>query len=368
MSDIPSETESQNHPRTWLVIGDKLGDNAQVQIIADALGWPVEVRRLHFLEQYQLGKPRFAASLYHLDHERSDALEPPWPDLILTVGRRPSMAALWIREQSQDRTRLVILGRPKRWLDRFELIVSPSQYRLPRRPNVLNLELPLIRIDTERVAQGGAEWAERFASFDRPLFALLVGGETKPFVFDAEVARDLMRRTAEMVAREQGSLYVTTSRRTPEAVVAALEAALPPNALLHKWTPGATENPYLGLLAHADRFIVTGDSVSMMIEVARLGRPLAIFPLPVRRDPITRAREGLARILHDPDRPQRRLGDLLYRIGLVRYSRDLREIHRQLIRQGSAVPLGEPFPAGGPPLQDELEKVVERIREVAART
>jgi mitochondrial fission protein ELM1 len=367
MNDARSETRSQDHPRTWLVIGDKLGDNAQVQIIADALGWPVEVRRLHFLEQYQLGKPRFAASLYHLDHERSDTLEPPWPDLVLTVGRRPSMAALWIREQSEGHTRLVILGRPKRWLDRFELILAPSQFRLPPRPNVLKLKLPLIRIDPERVRRGGEEWSARLASLQKPLFALLVGGETKPFVFDAEVARDLIRRTLAAVEAEGGSLYVTTSRRTPEAVVGALKEGLPAGARMHEWTPGATENPYLGLLDHADRFVVTGDSMSMMIEVARLGKPLAIYALPVRRDPRTRVREGLSRMLHDPDRPGSRLGDLLYRLGLVRYSRDLGEIHRQLIRQGSAVPLGEPFPASGPPLDDELREVVERVRAAADR-
>src|SRR5687768_10855719 len=33
-------------PRVWLLIGDKLGDNAQVQVLADALGWPYEVRQV----------------------------------------------------------------------------------------------------------------------------------------------------------------------------------------------------------------------------------------------------------------------------------------------------------------------------------
>jgi hypothetical protein len=32
-------------PRVWLVIGDKPGDNAQVEIIAKRLGWPFEIKR-----------------------------------------------------------------------------------------------------------------------------------------------------------------------------------------------------------------------------------------------------------------------------------------------------------------------------------
>ena len=48
------------------------------------------------------------------------------------------------------------------------------------------------------------------------------------------------------------------------------------------WSPEAEDNPYLGLLALADRFVATGDSISMMTEVVRLKKPLAIYPLPVR--------------------------------------------------------------------------------------
>ena len=43
--------------------------------------------------RYVDGKPWVRPSLHHIDLARSDALEPPWPDLIITVGRRPSMAA-----------------------------------------------------------------------------------------------------------------------------------------------------------------------------------------------------------------------------------------------------------------------------------
>ena len=47
-------------PRTWLILGDKAGDNAQVRIIADALGWPYQLKELVFQARYVLGKPRFA--------------------------------------------------------------------------------------------------------------------------------------------------------------------------------------------------------------------------------------------------------------------------------------------------------------------
>ena len=109
-----------------------------------------------------LGKPTFAPGLDHLDPVRSDPLAPPWPDLILTIGRRPSMAALWVQDQSGGRTRIVLVGRPKRWAERFALIVAPSQFKIPPRDNLLQLDLPLMRADPEAVAgpppRGASAW------------------------------------------------------------------------------------------------------------------------------------------------------------------------------------------------------------------
>ncbi len=366
----PSSGVDSPPPRVWLVVGDKLGDNAQVEIIADALGWPVERRRLQFLEPYVYGKPRFKPSLYHIDRERSDPLEPPWPDLVLTVGRRPSMAAMWIRKQSGGRTKVIIIGRPKRMMDQFALAIATPQYRLPNRPNVLQLELPLMRVDESRIAAESEVWRERFAAFPRPLTALLVGGQTKPFVFDGKVARDLAAAATRVNERDGGMLYVTTSRRTLPEVVDALEAGLPEGSRLFRWTPDAAENPYQALLGFADRFIVTGDSISMMVEVARLGKPLAIFPLPVRADPWTRIREHLAGLLHPSSESGERrgppgwLGDRLYDLNLVNYSRDFSRLHEKLMERGLAVRLGEPFPPTAERAPDDLSRVVERIKSV----
>jgi mitochondrial fission protein ELM1 len=354
MVDPPAWT-----PRTWLLIGDKLGDNAQVKVLADALGWPFEVRQLFPKPEWVLGKPAFEPGLHHLDMERSAKLAPPWPDLILTIGRRPSMAALWVQDRSGGRTKIVLVGRPKRWAERFALIVAPSQFRIPPRDNLVQLALPLMRADPAAVAAAGTAWRARLAGLARPLTAVLIGGETKPFRFDGDAARDLLRELERIRARDGGTLYLTTSRRTRQGVVEALTSGLPAGALLHRWSAETgAENPYLGLLAHADRFVVTGDSVSMMVEVASLGRPLAIFPLPVGRGLADRARGAAARLAGSTGG----LAHLLHRLGIAGYARDLGAIHRLLYQRGLAVPLGESFRAPAGPLADELTPVVRRIR------
>lgn len=323
-------------PRTWLVLGEKAGDNAQARVIADALGWPCETRRIVMLERWRIGKPRVRASLEHVDRERSDALEAPWPDLVLTIGRRLSMVALWIREQSQGRTRIALIGQPRRLADRFDLILASAQYPGPPRPNVLRLGLPLMRVDPDAVAAAARTWEPRLAGLRRPLTAVLVGGPTKPLRLDASVARELASRA--VAVADGGTLYVTTSRRTPPEVADALAASLPAGSPVYRFG-SAGENPYLALLGLADRFVVTSDSLTMMVEVARLGRPLAIFALPTAK------------------------GRFFGRLGR---KRDLEAVPQLLLSRGLAVRLGEPFRAPAGPTPDDLPLVVERMRALAA--
>ena len=359
-----AETPRPASPRIWLVLGDKLGDNAQVEAIADALGLPCERKTLRFKPAYRQGKPAFKASLYHVDPEASDRLEPPWPDLVLTIGRRPSMAALWVRRQSGGRARLVLIGRPKRHAEEFDLIVSTPQYLIPERPNVVRLSLPLMRADPAAIRAEAARWEDRLGALPRPLTAVLVGGPTKPFRLDAGVARDLVARVAESLG-QSGSLFFSTSRRTPPEVVEALAAALPANAELFSWQPDRPDNPYLALLGLADRCVVTGDSMSMMVEALRAGRPLVIYPLPTGDRGLRRAVAG-ALAPTRPGTPATVITEGLYRLGLVGYGRDLTALHGELIGRGLAAPIGAQPPRPPAEIPDDLGKVVARIEALIA--
>jgi hypothetical protein len=180
------------------------------------------------------------------------------------------------------------------------------------------------------------------------------------------------RRLIDMIERSsrggEGTLFVTTSRRTPAKVVEALAEMLPPGGHLYRWDPAATDNPYLALLGLADRFVVTGDSISMIVEVARLGKPLAIFPLPVKSASHRRLRKLVANVLRPLADGEARggflgwLSDVLYNLNLVTHPRDFAALHRQLIERGLAVKLGDPFPSKAPQVPDEVLRVVERIR------
>ncbi|MDX1575704.1 MAG: ELM1/GtrOC1 family putative glycosyltransferase, partial [Kiloniellales bacterium] len=252
-------------PRVWLVLGDKPGDNRQAEVVAEALGWPCERKRLVMRARYVQGKPRVRPSLHHIDAARSDPLEPPWPELVITVGRRPSMAALWIREQSGGRSKIVQIGKPSGRIEWYDLVIAGAEVVLPPLPNVLSLTLPLMQVDEASLAAAAELWRPRLAELPRPLIGYLIGGPTEPYVYDGAMADRLLDRARQHIAETGGTAYFTTSRRTPADLMAALRAGLPKGAHLFAWAPDASDNPYLGLLALADGFVVTGDSISMMV-------------------------------------------------------------------------------------------------------
>ena len=119
--------------------------------MADALGWPYEVRQVFPKAEWVLGKPKFVPGLDHLDLARSAPLDAALarPDRHGRAGgrRRPPCGC---RTRAAGRSRIVLLGRPKRWAERFALIVAPRQFKIPPRDNLVQLDLPLLRADPAR--------------------------------------------------------------------------------------------------------------------------------------------------------------------------------------------------------------------------
>jgi len=366
--DAPSAVQ----PRLWVLTSKKLGDNAQVLAIANALGWPYDIKYLEFTGLNHFHFRFFGPSLKKVNLEKSTSLTPPWPDLVLTIGRRATPVALWIRRQSQGRTKLVQVGQSRVGVEHFELVIGNPQYHLPESPNLLRLSLPLLYTNAAAIAEAAAIWRPQFAHLPRPWTALFLGGSTAPFTLDIQAARDLMHKIAPFIAHDGGSLLITTSRRTASEVAAFIEAETPAAGFFYRWSPNNPNNPYRGILGLADRFIVTGESISMLVEVVRQRKPLAIYPLPTRT---TTTRLFCRRFLQQLFFPLGRtikarrglretIGDTLVRLGVMEYRRDFLLLHQRLIEQGSAVWLGEPFPVTPPAPPDELPFVVERIREL----
>jgi len=262
----------------WVLAGRKAGDNTQLLALAEALGWPFEVKRIRNRTYELLTNRLLGATLAGVDRKSSDSLEPPWPDLVLTAGRRNEPVARWVRKQSGGKTRLVHVGRPWAPLECFDLIVTTPQYNLPDRPNVLTVDLPLHGLTRKVLDQLRDQWSPRFSHLPEPRWVVLLGGNSGPFVFTPDRARRLACWLNVRAGGAGGSVLVTDSARTPTAAYEAFLGELAVPVHVYHWG-SQEENPYRGYLAVADRLVVTGESMSMLAEAAAAGRPMYIFDL-----------------------------------------------------------------------------------------
>lgn len=368
---VTSETRPGSPcPRTWVMMGHKAGDNSQILALAEGLGWPFEIKRLVYRPTELLTNLLAPLTLLGIVGSRSSPLAPPWPDLIISAGRRNEPPCRWIQAHADQRVRLVHVGRPWARIENFDLIVTTPQYRLPKRPNVLHNTAPLQRVADQRLREAASIWAPRLAHLPRPYTAVMVGGNAGPYVLDRDAATLLGRSASAFAKARGGSLLISTSARTPKKVIPALEAAIDCPAHFFRWSRDAAENPYLGYLALADAIIVTCESMSMLTEACATLKPVYMFDLhtgPENRWGLLESLIGKVdtswwrRIL------RLRLQPLVFRIAFVigptRMTRDVRIIHRQLQEQGRAVWLGEPFPKGPPPAPlDDVPRAVARVK------
>ncbi len=286
-------------------------------------------------------KPRVRPTIRHLDVVASDPLGPPWPDAVLTIGRDLSLVALWIKQQSGGRTRVALFNAAKGRASAFDLIVLPPYYRASGHSNELQIRMPLIGIDPSQVEAAHAAFAAQFDVLQRPLSVLLLGGDMGLRKLDPNFAISVLGTMQQSFA-SSGSIYVSASRRTPNKVAVALEAHLRPQDRLFRWGTPDIENPYLGLLAHGDNFVVTADSLSMIIEVARLGKPMMIAEPSIRTG----------------------LTGWWDRLAVAFRARDLRRAIVPLYESGHAAVLGKVFSRPAEPLPDDTARVAERLRQL----
>ena len=336
-------------PLVWVLLGHKAGDNNQVTALSENLGFPVVEKHMRYRSTELWTNLFLGPNLLGIRKASAAQLHPPWPRLVITAGRRNEPVARWIQRQAEHPVRLVHIGRPRAHLDSFDLIITTPQYRLEGYGNVMTVDLPLQHIDADHLEAATAIWRGRLSHLPEPRIAVLVGGESGGFHLDRSKARRLGQAVDRLAQELGGSLLISTSARTPRHAAGELSAELRSPYFLFDWHPEASENPYMAFLAIADRFVVTGESMSMLAEACATRRPVYIFDMADKsgmagdRGPVA-AMVRLGNALRYKALTHR----LAQRFAPKRMRRDVGRLHQSLIGAGRAVWLGQTFPSAKP--------------------
>ncbi len=305
----------------WIATDGAIGNEKQCLALAHYLGVAAEVFRIRLRHPWEELAPRLVwRADSALDGELRARLDGDLPALMITCGRRSTLASLAVKARSAGRTRTVHVLNPRLNPARFDRVVCPRHDRLSG-PNVIATRGALHLVDEATLAEAREVWRARLEPLAPPRIAVLIGASNRAYRIDRDYLEAIQLAAERLAGR--GSLMVTTSRRTPPELRAFIAARFsPPEALA--WTGEEDgDNPYLGYLAWADRIVVSADSVNMVSEALGTGKPVHCTP---------------------PGR------------GSVKF----RRFHRSLSEAGMVLPLRSDAPASYPPLR-ETRAVAERI-------
>lgn len=286
-------------PRIWVLADDRTGNVVQCVGVAEALGEPFVIKKVVYGFLARLHNVLRGATTLGLTKDCRDGLVPPWPQLVISAGRRTAPVARWLRRTTG--ARLVQIMDPG-WPGRgdFDLIAVPRHDRPVRRANEFATLGSCHRVGPRLLAEEQAKWQGRLPAADRPRLMLSVGGTSKDCHFTPAHGRLLAADTDALAQCMGATAMITTSRRTGSRLEAAISEGIPEPRYFHAWRDGG-DNPYLAMLAVADAVVVTGDSMNMCTEACATGVPVYIFAPP-----------GVASAKHA------RLHKLLYSLGYAR--------------------------------------------------
>ncbi|MEM7508855.1 MAG: mitochondrial fission ELM1 family protein [Pseudomonadota bacterium] len=271
--------------KIWALSDGRAGNVAQAMALAEAFGrrQSVEITAHDImLSPWAAALP--APVLHGLGlgaRGVSPALRPPWPDLVISAGRRSAPLAAWLRRTVG--IPVVQILDPKLPAGMFSALVRP-RHDGREGAEVIATTGSLSRLTPQAIEEAGSAWSPPETVL-QPYVAVLLGGPSKSAGFD----EGGLRAALAGLTKTYG-LVVTPSRRTPEHLSAAIRADLGVRGYV--WD-GTGANPYPALLHCARAVLVTADSVNMTSEAASTGKPIHVLGLDTVSGKIARFHQGL---------------------------------------------------------------------------
>lgn len=265
--------------QVWVLIDDKVGNANQAITLAKCLGLPFDIKRMEYnLFGFIPNWLRFD-TLLGIDLNRSSYIGEPYPDIIISSGRKTATVSNYIKRAKPEVFNIHLMH-PDLPLENFDLVALPLHDKLERYNNIKNI-VYTIGSPTYINEADLSKAVENFKLEEHlkpPFVALIIGGKTKCGNYSDEDMKELIKKASKLAESIDGSLLITTSRRTTQDISSMSKDLIKVPYFLYDWNKElAKNNPYLAFLGISDYIIITGDSVSMCSDALRTGKPVYIF-------------------------------------------------------------------------------------------
>ncbi|MBK8814233.1 MAG: mitochondrial fission ELM1 family protein [Methylococcaceae bacterium] len=272
MKEATAESYNEKHPLVWVVNSAYTGELHARIGVAERLGFGFEIIPLPNGNDHV-----YRQTLKKKYQEKVNGHEPPLM-VISGTGEETTAEIADLRQEFEDRLFNIYLAsilpddrHPR--LNEYDLIASPQL----EGDKIVTLTGVPHQMTQEKLALSRQHHSAYFKALPRPIIGLLIGGNTRYCDgFDEHHAQRLAQRISKIATALNACIVITNSRRTPSDALSALLQGLEGHQCdFFDWQT-VESTFYPALLANADLFIVTGDSLSMCSEAAFTGKPLLV--------------------------------------------------------------------------------------------
>lgn len=259
----------------WILTDGRKGTESNALGLAEALWLEPEIHTVALRQPWKSLSPWLRPCKASFNTQ-AFVPAPPWPDILITAGRTPAVASLYVGKMAGDKTVRIHITNPGIAPENFDMVIAPQHDRLTGDNTITTLG-SLHRQTPARLAEAKAKWEPVFNAYPKPWYGLLIGGSTRGLTLDHQAAHEVILPYINEVSQHGGTILATASRRTDPAVRMMIADAIKA-AGGYLWDEQG-DNPYAGILACAEELAVTADSVSMLSEACSTDKPVWVLPL-----------------------------------------------------------------------------------------
>ncbi len=265
------KTKNKNY--VLAIIDDRTGNRNQVFAILKELKLPYKILdvKYNWLAKFPNCILQVFGGLMHIKDLKIEKIKAN-PTLILSCGRRTFPLASKLKYLFTGYPYFVHLMYPRFSLNlnKCNLIFTPCHDNIKKKDNIINTlgsPAPLNILKNINNPYNS-----------KPITLLLIGGNHGKYILKSDTIRFLINEI--LKKNYKGSVLISTSRRTPNKVIKAIDSLAKNNPKIKNiFHPKKDykKNPLKELIHFANELVVTGDSISMISELCQYKKPVRIF-------------------------------------------------------------------------------------------
>ena len=255
------------------ILDNRIGNRNQVFAILNELNLPYKILDIKY--NWLANLPNFMLQIFggysHIKNFDIKKIKTK-PILILSCGRRTFPLASKLKSLFSDSTHFIHLMYPKLSLNirGCNLIFTPFHDNVGASDHVIKTLGSPAPLDIIKIKKKTYK--------TKPIISILIGGNHGRYKLKSKIINYILTETLNKI--KHGSILISTSRRTPNNIIKLIDKWGKKNKnfkIIFHPKNNSKVNPLKEMIAYADEFVVTGDSVSMVSQLCQYDKPVRII-------------------------------------------------------------------------------------------